>query len=134
MTIQQLQENVVQLAAKFAADRSDRQRRRSLDRADFQAIADTGYLLLAIPESAGGHWIGVEQSVRPICAALRALAKGDSSVALVSAMHPAVLSYWFGTRQVGQTPDDPGQQAWDAQCQWICETVRNGDWWGTITS
>ena len=28
---------------------------------------------------------------------LRALAAGDSSVALVSAMHPAVLSFWLAT-------------------------------------
>ncbi|MFT7640598.1 MAG: alkylation response protein AidB-like acyl-CoA dehydrogenase [Pirellulaceae bacterium] len=134
MSVQQLQEKVVDLATEFSRDRGERQRRRSLDRADFQAIAETGYLLLAIPESAGGHWVSVEESVRPICSALRALAKGDSSVALVSAMHPAVLSYWFGTPQIADSPDDPQQRAWDAQCQWICETVRNGDWWGTITS
>ena len=52
MSVQQLQEKVVDLATEFSRDRGERQRRRSLDRADFQAIAETGYLLLAIPESA----------------------------------------------------------------------------------
>lgn len=117
------------VASEFAGTRGERQKRTHLDPDDFRRIADTGYLELAVPARFDGLWRGVSQTVGPLCAALRALAQGDSSVALVSAMHPAVLSYWLCL-----DPDLTGQEAWDQQCQRIFDTVRQKQWWGTITS
>ena len=85
--------------------------------------------MFGVPVAEGGLWTDVADSARTICQALRTLAQGDSSVALVSAMHPAVLSYWVTTPSVEQDDD-----AWQRQKQWIYQTVRDGDWWGTITS
>src|SRR6266540_2097089 len=50
-----------------------------------------------LPAVEGGSWKGPREAVRPIAQLLRALAKGDSSVALVSSMHPSVLSFWLAT-------------------------------------
>ena len=121
---------VREVAEGFAADRKERQQRRSLAAADFARLADAGYLLTAVPVDQGGMWEDVQRSTRPICNILRTLAHGDPSVALVSAMHPAVLSYWLGT------PNVPSafQKAWDTQIRDLCETAREGAWWGTITS
>jgi alkylation response protein AidB-like acyl-CoA dehydrogenase len=61
---------------------------------------------------------------------LKTLAGGDASVALVAAMHPAVLSFWLAS------PEAPAEYhaAWDTQQVWISEQVLDGAWWGTITS
>jgi alkylation response protein AidB-like acyl-CoA dehydrogenase len=67
-----------------------------------------------------------------ICTLLRVLASGDSSVALVAAMHPAVLS------TAGWLDDSVAPQAcraaWEAQRAWVFDGIRNGCWWGTIVS
>src|SRR5262249_9794193 len=55
---------------------------------------------------------------------------GDSSVALVCAMHPAVLFRW--ALSPGAPP--PFAAAWRAQRGWGFGAVRAGAWWGTITS
>ncbi len=86
-------ENVRELAREFAEERGERQLRRELYRSDFDKIKDAGYLLTAVPVDQGGIFESVERSTRPICDMLRILAHGDPSVALVSAMHPAVIGY-----------------------------------------
>ena len=86
-------EKVRELAADFAGERRERQQRRELVQADFDRLRDTGFLLTAVPVDHGGCWESFPQSNRAICEMLRFLAQGDSSVALVAAMHPAVLQY-----------------------------------------
>ena len=122
--------NVAELAGEFARQRPERQRRRGLDPADFERIRQTGYLLTCVPEADGGTWQSVGQSLRPVCEMLRTLAQGDSSVALVSAMHPSVLGNWLCPSPV---PADR-QAAWQAQCDEVFGGVRAGAQWGTITS
>ena len=118
-----------QVALQWTKQRAQRQQRRELYEADFDQIRDAGYLLTAVPENAGGHWTSGAATTRLICDALRTLAHGDSSVALVSAMHPAVLSYWLAA------PDEAWQcEAFAAQTKKIIAGVKQGDWWGTITS
>jgi alkylation response protein AidB-like acyl-CoA dehydrogenase len=75
----------------------------------------------------GGMWEGVAASVRPLCEAFRVLAGGDPSVALVSAMHPAVLGYWLAT-------PDGTQSGWAEQRRAVFATALDGHQWGTITS
>jgi alkylation response protein AidB-like acyl-CoA dehydrogenase len=121
--------NLAAVAARFAAQRAERQARRHLDPADFDQIRNAGYLLVGVPESEGGLWCSGAESTRLICDALRTLAHGDSSVALVSAMHPAVLSYWLAA------PDEAREcEEFSVQLQTIIAGVEAGDWWGTITS
>jgi alkylation response protein AidB-like acyl-CoA dehydrogenase len=98
-----------------------------LERADFDELRDAGLLLAAVPERMGGLWRSVGESTRPTCDALRTLARADSSVALVSAMHPAVLGFWLALR-AAPTP------AWEAQRDSFCATALDGHQWGTITS
>jgi hypothetical protein len=122
-----LQEEVAAVAADWRAGRSERQARRHLERADFELLRDRGLLLAPVPVEQGGLWEGVPNSTRPLCEVFRALAGGDPSVALVSAMHPAVLGYWLAT-------PDGDQPAWGAQRRAVFATAAAGHQWGTITS
>jgi alkylation response protein AidB-like acyl-CoA dehydrogenase len=126
-TFEDLQQSVAELSANWAGARAERQSRRHLERGDFDALADAGFLLGAVPVDQGGLWESVEASTRPLCVALRTLAAADSSVALVLAMHPAVLGYWLST-------DDRTQDAWNEQARGAFETAAAGSQWGTITS
>jgi alkylation response protein AidB-like acyl-CoA dehydrogenase len=121
-----VQRNVATIAEDFARDRRERQVRRHLDPADFAALADAGYLLSGVPADMGGLWVDIQTSVRPICEILRTLARGDPSVALVSAMHPSVISVWLS--QPSDSPD------WETQRHAAFQTALDGAWWGTITS
>jgi alkylation response protein AidB-like acyl-CoA dehydrogenase len=123
-------EGVTAIAGSFAGDRTARQQRRSLDPADFAALRDAGLHLTGVPADAGGLWVDVATSTRPVAEILRALARGDSSVALVSSMHPSVLSLWLAT------PEAPAEHraAWAAQRRAAYEAAASGEWWGTITS
>jgi len=121
---------VRELGDRFAAGRPERQRRRSLDAADFAQLAATGFPLLAVPTEHGGSWLSVPQSTRGICDSLLALAHGDSSLALVAAMHPSVLAFWLASPNA----PEPYSRAWAAQQRRVWESVREGAWWGTITS
>jgi alkylation response protein AidB-like acyl-CoA dehydrogenase len=114
----------------LAKDRPARQLRRHLDKTDFEALAKAGFLLAGVPASAGGLWRGVAASTRPIADILRTLARGDPSVALVSSMHPAVLSFWLCQ------PEAPAQYAtsWGEQVRFVSKTALDGHFWGTITS
>jgi alkylation response protein AidB-like acyl-CoA dehydrogenase len=121
---------VVSLSAAFGAERTDRMRRRHLDPEDFSRLAVTGIPMLAVPEDDGGMFRSPAESIRLICESYRLLAAGDPSVALVAAMHPAVLAFWLST------PDVPGDAnaAWREQRARIFQGVKDGAWWGTISS
>ncbi len=123
-------ENIREIAERFAADRHDRQRRDRLDPEDFEQLAAAGFLLTGVPSADGGLLGGVAGSVRDIGEILSSLARGDSSVALVAAMHPAVLSFWHAS------PDAPAEhrEAWDEQRAYVSRAAADGAWFGTITS
>ena len=126
----EVQANVREIAAAFAAQRSDRQQRRALDRADFDRLAQAGLLLTGVPASQGGLWESASKSTRTICELYRTLAGGDSSVALVSSMHPAVLAFWLASPRA----EGGDQSAWDRQRADVFGAALEGHWWGTITS
>jgi alkylation response protein AidB-like acyl-CoA dehydrogenase len=117
-----------ELADTWRAERAQRQARRQLDIVDFDAVRDTGFLTLAVPSELGGAWSAPATTTRPIADSLRALAGGDPAVALVSAMHPAVMSYWL----LNAEPAD--DRAWQEQRQAVFATALAGERWGTITS
>ncbi len=123
-------QNVRDLSARFSAERKSRQLRRRLEASDFDQLRETGFLLTGVPVEQGGIWEDCARSARFICELLRTLARGDSSVALVCSMHPAVLSLWL------TSPRCPPafQSAWEEQRRHVFETARAGAWWGTITS
>ena len=122
--------NVREIAEGFAAQRSERQQLRSLNLGDFDRLREAGFLLTGVPAAEGGLWQSAAHSTRGICEILRTLARGDSSVALVSSMHPAVLAFWLASPKA----EGGDQQAWDRQRAEVFGTVLAGNWWGTITS
>ena len=130
MNTEDVQKRVTELGEQFATQRAERQERTSLDPADFEALAGAGYLHLAVPVDHGGLFEGVQKSTRPICETLRNLAHGDPSVALVSAMHPAVLVVWAEIEEA----DPKHAEAWRAQREKYFRSALEGHWWGTITS
>ena len=123
---------VAAIAASFAEDRHDRQRRRSLDHADFERLADAGFLLTAVPVEHGGLFETGELSVRHVAALLRVLGAGDASVALVASMHATVpfACGWLA----GAEPPPELAAAWEEQRRFVSDTALRGHWWGTITS
>src|SRR5262245_53349176 len=90
--------NVQALAAEWAGQRTERQRRRHLDSADFERLREAGFLRACLPIEYGGLWESHRQSDRLIYESVRTLAHGDSSAALTAAMHPLVLAsaHWLG--------------------------------------
>lgn len=118
------------VAERFARDRHDRQRRRALDPADFEALAAAGFLGTGIPAARGGLFESVPRSTRAVAEILRTLAHGDSSVALVASMHPAVLSFWLATPEAPA----PHRDDWARQRDEVTARAGDGAWWGTITS
>jgi alkylation response protein AidB-like acyl-CoA dehydrogenase len=123
-------ENIRTLSDQFATERRERQQRRELVAADFARLREAGFLLTGVPVDHGGVWESVSGSTRPICEMLRILAHGDSSVALVCAMHPVVLNFWMATAQA----PPPFEGAWEGQRRSIFRNVCEGAWWGTIAS
>jgi alkylation response protein AidB-like acyl-CoA dehydrogenase len=130
MDVRTILDHVREVSARFAAERRERQQRRELLAADFAQLREAGFPLAGVPANHGGIWESVRQSTRPLCELLRTLARGDSSVALVCAMHPTVLVFWMATPQV----PSPFQVAWEAQRRRIFQTVCEGAWWGTMSS
>lgn len=118
---------VGEIGSGWRDDRPERQRRRHLDPADFRLLREAGLLALIAPSAHGGLWEDTAQSIRPLCEIYRALASADPSVALVSAMHPAVIAFWLAN-------PDPSQPAWEEQRRAAFESAVAGDQWGTITS
>jgi alkylation response protein AidB-like acyl-CoA dehydrogenase len=130
MDIHTVLKNVGELSSRFVAERNERQQRRALVASDFATLRDAGFLLTGVPVEEGGVWQDVRHSARLVCEILRVLAHGDSSVALVCAMHPSVLAVWLTSPEV----PPPFQEAWAAQRSQVFRTAREGAWWGTITS
>ena len=130
MDFETLQTNVGRIAGDFAAQRRERQLRRTLDADDFARLAGAGFLHVGVPQDMGGLWTDLARVTRPISDVLRTLAVGDSSVALVSAMHPAVLSFWL----CQPAAPEPYTTAWQEQVREVSRTALDGAWWGTITS
>ena len=121
---------VAVVAQGFARDRQVRQLRRHLEAEDFQKLADAGFLLTGVPAAMGGLWLDIARSTRTVSELLRTLARGDASVALVSSMHPAVLSFWLCQPQAPA----PYTEAWAEQSRFAAQTALDDCWWGTITS
>jgi len=115
------------VAAAWRAQRAERQARVQLDPDDFDALREAGFLACVVPEADGGAWRDTATSARPVCDTLRQLGAVDSSVALVAAMHPSVVSFWL-------LNPDPGQPAWEAQRLAVFASAAAGEQWGTITS
>jgi hypothetical protein len=130
MNLAVVTEQVRAVADQFAGDRGNRQLRKELVAADFDQLTAAGLHLTGVLAEHGGLWESVERSTRPVCTLLRLLAGGDSSLALVCAMHPAVLAFWLANPQV--TP--ASQAGWNAQRDQVSQTAYRGAWWGTITS
>lgn len=128
--VQEVTENIRELSERFAEERSERQRRRELVMADFDALADAGFHLTGVPPDMGGLNGGVTDFTRALCEMLRILAKGDPSVALVASMHPAVIGGWLEI----QSAPAPYTSAWEKQRRSVFETARERCWWGTIIS
>ncbi len=126
-TYLEVQGDIEALAGRWREERPDRQARRSLDAADFEELARIGVLRAAVPVELGGTYAGAAASTRGLCEVLRSLAGADPSVALVSAMHPAVLGYWLNA------PPDGGA-AWEEQRRAVLGSALDGAQWGTITS
>ena len=118
---------VKEVTSGWRAERAERQARRHLDRSDFAALRAAGLLTLAAPADAGGLWSDVASSVRPLCEIYRGLASADPSVALVSSMHPAVVSFWLAS-------PDPSRPEWEEQRGAVFASAAAGEQWGTITS
>lgn len=121
-----VQTAVEEVAREFARTSLERGQRKALEADDFRALVDAGLHLVAIPEEHGGTWVDLPTSLRPTAQMYLTLAHADPAVALVAAMHPAVLANWTAF------PD--GDEAWHRQREWVFETVRTGHWWGTVTS
>ena len=128
----QVLSNIRELACDFASQRAERQRRRELIKDDFDRLRESGYLLLAVPTEFGGIWSDDRTDTRTVCEILKTLAQGDSSIALVAAMHPAVIGStgWLSI----PTAPEPYTSAWDEQRRWAFQTVIDGHLWGTIMS
>ena len=107
-------------------DRAARLPRRHLERGDFDDLRSTGLLAMPAPISNGGSWAGAS-SLRPLCEIYRCLGSADSSVALVSVMHPSVIAFWLAS-------PDASQPEWEAQREAVFASAVAGQQWGTITS
>ena len=118
-------ENVRELSIHFAAERHERQQRRELIAADFAQLREAGVPLAGVPVDHGGIWESVRRSTRPLCELLRTLAHGDSSVALVCAMHPTVLVFWLANAQVPA----PFLAAWEASRAFLATQPGQSNGW-----
>lgn len=125
-----IQKNIEEIAHQFSNQRKERQLRRALVQADFDLLREAGFLLTGALLEHGGIWESVARSTRPVSEILRALAHGDSSVALVASMHPAVLIFWLATAEA----PEPYCQAWKEQRNQLSQSAVAGAWWATIAS
>lgn len=130
MNFQLIRDRIEKLAQRFAAERLTRQQRVALDPSDFAALHDAGYTRLIIPVENGGTFESFSRSIRPLCGILRTLGRSDASLALVCAMHPAVLGFWL---VISAAPADH-QARWQQQREALFGYALNGAFFGTITS
>ena len=114
----------VDIAAAFRAERGTRLGQTRLSPDDFSLLNDAGFLRLSVPRDSGGDWQNLAFSGPLFAETIRTLARGDASVALVAAMHPAVVAYWH--------PNDA--ETLTSQAQHTFATVLDGHWWGTMMS
>lgn len=121
---------IAELADSWSDERDDRLRRRELDRADFDAVAATGYLALIVPEQFGGSWRSLADTGPLIVEAIGRLATADPSLALVASMHPAVLGFWLPDAPV----DHEHRESWEQQRAEVFGSALDGHFWGTLTS
>jgi alkylation response protein AidB-like acyl-CoA dehydrogenase len=126
-TTNSLGDEVQSIVAVWKLQRAERQARRHLDPADFDALRKAGFLRAVVPEEMGGLWRDAASSARIVCDVLRLLASADPAVALVSAMHPSVVAFWL-------LNPDPSQPDWEAQRRAVFASAAAGEQWGTITS
>jgi alkylation response protein AidB-like acyl-CoA dehydrogenase len=117
---------VEEIAGRWRAARPERQARRHLEADDFAQLRDVGLLRTVVPEAMGGLWRSVPETTAQVCALYRTLGRADPSVALVSAMHPAVIGFWLAP-----AVEDA---AWVEQRAAVAESALDGRQWGTITS
>lgn len=122
--------NIDSVAAGWADERDERFQRRHLERSDFDALADTGFLRLIVPESHGGLWRSLAETGPAVVDAVVRIARGDQSVALVASMHPSVLIYWAGSPEAPA----PFAEAWADQRAEVFASALDGHFWGTIAS
>ncbi len=122
-----LREECRPIAAEWKSQRAERPARRHLVQRDFDALRDAGFLRSVVPEDDGGSWRDAATSARAVCDTLRLLGSADPSVALVSAMHPAVVAFWLFN-------PDATQPAWEEQRRAVFASAAAGEQWGTITS
>ncbi len=127
MDIATVQANVTALVEGWRPQRDERLRRRALDPADFVALAEAGMTLTGVPVDLGGVWQGLGESARPVAALCRSLASVDPSLALVSTMHPTVLTAW------SMLPDDSPASVGE-QRRRVLAAARDGAWFGTVSS
>jgi alkylation response protein AidB-like acyl-CoA dehydrogenase len=120
-----LSDRIDGLVAEWMPAWKERLVRRRLDPADFEKLREAGYLSVGVPVEFGGLWESPTVTTRPVAGLLRNLAHVDPSLALVCAMHPAVLSMQDGGSK------DP---LWQEQRRWISQTVLAGAFWGTVVS
>ncbi len=125
-------ERVQEVAEVFARSAPERRLRRQLDPVDFDRLAQAGFLLSGVPCAYGGIWEDGAHSARAVAEMLRAIAHADSSLALVAAMHPAVIAFG-GWLTLSEAPE-PYATNWAEQRARVFETAKKGEWWGTITS
>ena len=128
MNSKQVIDSLNEISRDFASTTAERQRRRELDPDDFARLKSAGFLLTGVPADRGGLWRGVGQCIRDYATMVRVIARGDPSVALVAAMHPAVMAFFLGVEIVDDEPD-----AWLEQ-RLLCTELARENWWGTITS
>jgi alkylation response protein AidB-like acyl-CoA dehydrogenase len=122
-----LVKGVQSIVDDWKLQRPERQARSHLERADFDAIREAGFLDAVVPDDMGGMWHDTASSARVVCHVLRLLATADPAVALVSAMHPAVVAFWL-------LNPDPSQPEWEEQRRAVFASAAAGEQWGTITS
>lgn len=120
------------IADDFAAERIERLQRTELHRADFERLADAGFLLTGVPQEQGGLWQNLQTSSGYYAELVRTLAAADPAVALVASMHPSITVFWADN-------DDSSASAshadgWRQQRQWVFEQLKAGHWFGTIAS
>jgi alkylation response protein AidB-like acyl-CoA dehydrogenase len=118
------------IARRWALQRDERQQRTTLDPADFDELIEAGVHLTAVPAELGGVWQGVLKTTRSNCEILKAIAKVDPSVALVTVMHSAVLQDVLRLREAAQ----PHTAAWETERRWVFDQILGGHWFGTLGS
>jgi len=122
-----VRESFQSIVELWKVQRAERQTRRHLEQADFDALREAGFLKTVVPEEMGGLWHDTTSSARPVCELLRLLASADPAVALVSAMHPSVVAFWL-------LNPDPSEPEWEEQRRAVFASAAAGEQWGTITS